>query len=138
MQAGFGCDARVNASKRFWSGLFLELGMFSILTASIGLLWRDNLSLLMAVIVQASISLLFWHDRFDAHFFIVITVFGTIAELAFVHFGVWQYANPTLLGIPVWFPPAFGTAALTAERLVRTMMRGYPDLQAESPEADFA
>jgi len=35
--------------------------------------------------------------------------------------GVWRYANPTLLGVPLWFPAAFGTAALIGERLVRTI-----------------
>jgi len=116
-------------SKHTCFDLFLELGMFFVLTFSIGSLWRDNLPLLVVVIVQALISLFFWHDRFDAWFFIVITVFGTIAELVFVYFGVWQYANPMLLGIPLWFPPAFGTAALTAERLVRTIVGRSPSLQ---------
>jgi hypothetical protein len=38
-----------------------------------------------------------------------------------VHFGVWRYANPTLLGVPLWFPVAFGTAALIGKRLVCTI-----------------
>ena len=54
-------------------------------------------------------------------FFLVIAVFGTIAEALFVHFGVWRYANPTFLGIPAWFPVAFGTAGLIEARLVRTI-----------------
>ena len=132
MQVEFGCDGPVNMSKHTCFDLFLELGMFSVLTFSIGSLWRDNLSLLLVVIVQALISLFFWHDRFDTSFFIVITVFGTIAELVFVYFGVWQYANPTSLGIPVWFPGAFGTAALAAERLVRTIVGRYSSLQTSA------
>lgn len=47
--------------------------------------------------------------------------------------GVWRYTNPTLLGIPLWFPLAFGTAALIGERLIRTITEIWKE--ASSPRA---
>lgn len=41
--------------------------------------------------------------------------------MVFVRFGVWRYVNPTVAGIPLWFPPAFGTAGLSGQRLAHTL-----------------
>ena len=94
---------------------------FVLLIASVLLLWRNNLLLLIVMLVECAIALGLWHERIDVSVFLVIAVFGTMAELAFVRVGVWQYANPTLVGIPLWFPLAFGTTGLIGGRLARAM-----------------
>jgi uncharacterized membrane protein YoaT (DUF817 family) len=108
-------------SKRPWNGLVSELAAFSLLAASIVLLWRDNMLLFIVILIEGMVALGFWHDRYDLSVFLVIAVLGSLAEAVFVHFGVWRYANPTLLGVPLWFPVAFGTAALIGKRLVYTI-----------------
>jgi uncharacterized membrane protein YoaT (DUF817 family) len=108
-------------SKQLWNELAMELAAFSLLIASIVLLWSDNLLLFTVVLVEVSAALGLWHDRYDLSCFLVVAVLGSLAEAVFVHFGVWHYTNPTLLGVPLWFPLAFGTAALIGERLVRTI-----------------
>jgi len=108
-------------SKRPWNELLSELAAFSLLITSIGLLWRDNMLLFIVILVEGMVALGFWHDRYDLSVFLVIAVLGSLAEAVFVHFGVWRYANPTRLGVPLWFPVAFGTAALIGKRLVCTI-----------------
>ena len=108
-------------SKRPWSGLVSELAAFSLLVTSIGLLWRDNMLLFIVILLEGMVALGFWHDRYDLSVFLVIAVLGSLAEAVFVHSGVWRYANPTLLGVPLWFPVAFGTAALIGKCLVCTI-----------------
>lgn len=108
-------------SKQAWNELVSELAAFSLLVASIGLLWRDNMLLFIVILVEGMVALGFWHDRYDLSVFLVIAVLGSLAEAVFVHFGVWRYANPTLLGVPLWFPVAFGTTALIGKRLVCTI-----------------
>jgi uncharacterized membrane protein YoaT (DUF817 family) len=108
-------------SKRPWNELLSELAAFSLLAASIVLLWRDNMLLFIVILVEGMVALGFWHDRYDLSVFLVIAVLGSLAEAVFVHSGVWRYANPTLLGVPLWFPVAFGTAALIGKRLVCTI-----------------
>jgi uncharacterized membrane protein YoaT (DUF817 family) len=94
---------------------------FSLLAASIVLLWRDNMLLFIVILIEGMVALGSWHDRYDLSVFLVIAVLGSLAEAVFVHSGVWQYANPTLLGVPLWFPVAFGTVALIGKRLVCTI-----------------
>lgn len=99
-------------------GLGLAVAVFGVLAATIVLLWRQNALLLMATLSEAVVALRLWHERYDIAFFLVLAILGTVAELVFVQSGVWRYANPSLFGIPVWFPSAFGTAGLACERLV--------------------
>jgi hypothetical protein len=107
--------------RQLFIDLFWELVAFFILVSSIAFLWQSNLFLLTTVIIQCLVILWFWHERYDVTFFVVISVFGTIAEGAFVRSGIWHYNNPTFYGIPLWFPVAFGTTALISQRLALTL-----------------
>ncbi|MDI6718605.1 MAG: hypothetical protein QMD46_03225 [Methanomicrobiales archaeon] len=108
-----GCTARPGRE------LGRAFAAFSLLAASIVLFWRDNAILLALSLLLGAAALALWHDRYDLSVFAIVAVLGTAAELVFVSAGVWRYANPSLFGIPLWFPPAFGTAALCGERVVR-------------------
>lgn len=110
----------MNQARRPWIELATELIAFAILVASVTSLWRHNLLLLGVTLVECVVALRLWHARLDLCFFLVIAVLGTLAEAVFVHCGVWHYANPSLLGIPLWFPLAFGTTALIGVRLAGT------------------
>jgi uncharacterized membrane protein YoaT (DUF817 family) len=108
-----------------WGSLAVELAIetsfFVALEGCVALLWRYNALLLAIAAAICVFALTRWHSRFDICFFLVIGVLGSLAEIVFVHFGGWQYANPTLLGVPVWFPLAFGTTGLIGGRLAHTM-----------------
>jgi uncharacterized membrane protein YoaT (DUF817 family) len=112
--------------KGVWFEVLEEVLAFFLLMVSIVLLWRDNLLLFAVVLVEALAVLAFWHEKYDVCFFMLVAGLGSLAEVVFVSFGVWQYANPTVLGIPLWFPLSFGTAALIGERLVQTVARNLP------------
>jgi hypothetical protein len=100
----------------------MELVAFAILVTAVSLLWRDNVLLFVVMLVGCPIALILWHNRLDVSFFLVIAVLGTLAEAVFVQFGVWHYVNPTLLGVPLWFPLAFGTTGLIGSRLAQTIV----------------
>lgn len=106
-------------SKQPWSEFARGVAAFSLLAVSITLLWRSNPVLLVIVLAESLLALRLWHDRYDVSIFLVIAVLGSLAEAAFVHYGVWRYSNPSLLGVPVWFPLAFGTSGLIGGRLAR-------------------
>ena len=107
--------------KQLWKELVIEFAAFSMLVASVSLLWRNNLLLFAVALVECLAALALWHDRLDLSFFLIIGGLGSLAEAVFVYFGVWHYANPTLLGMPPWFPLAFGTTGLIGGRLARTI-----------------
>jgi uncharacterized membrane protein YoaT (DUF817 family) len=97
------------------------MSFFVVLEGCVALLWRYNTLLLAIAVAICAVALTRWHSRFDICFFLIIAALGSLAEIVFVHFGGWKYANPTLLGVPIWFPLAFGTTGLIGARLVRTL-----------------
>lgn len=107
--------------RSLWIDLAVQVGAFAVLVTCVALLWEQNLLLLILMAVECGIALALWHSRIDICFFLVIAVLGSMAEVIFVSFGVWEYANPTLLGVPIWFPLAFGTTGLIGGRLARTV-----------------
>ena len=106
---------------RQWKELAMEIFAFSLVIVFVSSLWRNNLLLFFVMLMECSVALYLWHDRLELCFFFIIAVLGSLAEAVFVHFGVWQYANPTFLGMPAWFPLAFGTTGLIGARLARTL-----------------
>jgi hypothetical protein len=107
--------------RSLWIELAIEMAAFVVMVACVALLWTHNLVLFVLMAVECGLALGRWHDRLDICFLLVIAVLGSLAEAVFVRFGVWEYANPTLLGVPIWFPVAFGTTGLIGGRLARTM-----------------
>jgi hypothetical protein len=85
-------------------GLALQFALFSWLVGSIALFWRNNALLSAIMLDECLTALVWWHGRRDVSFFLVLAVFGTLAEMVFVRSGVWRYDNPTGGGIPLWFP----------------------------------
>jgi hypothetical protein len=122
-------------SKQLWTELVMELAAFSVLVASVSLLWQNNVILFAVALVESAAALRLWHDRYDVSFFLIIAVLGSLAEAVFVRFGVWHYANPTLLGVPLWFPLAFGTTGLIGERMARTITGMWEEV-SPSPAPD--
>ena len=107
--------------RHIWRTLLLQTAIFAALASTIIVMHSQSLSLLVVVSLESIASLALWHERYDVSCFTVIAVLGSLAEVIFVHFGVWEYANPTLLGVPIWFPIAFGTSGLIGARLARTL-----------------
>jgi uncharacterized membrane protein YoaT (DUF817 family) len=101
--------------------LLVALTAFSVLATSVALLWRDNRLLLLVALAECLLALALWHNRLDVSFFLIIAVLGSLAEAVFVRSGAWQYTNPTLLGVPLWFPLAFGTTGLIGGRMAQTL-----------------
>ena len=111
----------MSPSQRLRTELLTEFLAFFLLVTSVALLWRNNLLLFAVALAECLLGLALWHDRLSVSFFLTIAMLGTLAEAVFVRSGIWRYANPTSLGIPLWFPVAFGTTGLLGARLARTI-----------------
>ena len=95
---------------------------FSLEVVTIILLYRHNTVLLVVLCLEALVALRVWSRRDDRVAFLLTGLVGSLAEAAFVRAGVWRYANPSLLGLPIWFPVSFGLAGVAAQRLVRSLL----------------
>lgn len=115
--------------------VILLVAAFALLQGTIVLLYDRNALLFGLVLIQALVALLLWHEPFDIVFFLVIAVLGSVAEAVFVRFNVWHYSNPTALGVPLWFPVAFGLAALIGQRIARTILALWQELYSRRAPA---
>ncbi len=115
--------------------VFLLVAAFALLQGTIILLYNRNPLLFALVLIQAAVALRLWHEPHDVVFFVVIAVLGSAAEAVFVHFDVWHYANPTALGVPLWFPVAFGLAALIGQRIARAILALWRELESRRASA---
>ena len=101
--------------------LALAFAGFGVLVASVLLLWQNNMLLLIIACLESILALLRWHDGLDISSLLVIGVLGSLAEVLFVRSGIWHYTNPSVFGLPMWFPFAFGTTGLMGQRLSRSI-----------------
>lgn len=100
------------------TSLLLAMMAFIVLVLSIVRLWSNNALLVLVLLAQNLVALAIWRRRKNVIRFATIALVGTLAEIAFVASGAWTYANPTVLGVPAWFPLSFGQAGLLGLEIV--------------------
>ncbi len=110
-------------TKKIEKELIFEIFVFVAGLIAITQFYETNTLLTMILILLWFIGIKAWHTRQDIFFFIAGAVIGTIAEVICVNFGVWQYANPTYLGVPIWIPFAWGIATMMITRTGRTLVK---------------
>jgi hypothetical protein len=89
-----------------------------VMVMLMALFWNNNLLLTIIATIYATFLLLIWHEAEDLMCFFFVLVIGTASEIIAVNFNVYTYNNPTFLGIPIWLPLAWGTAALCLRRII--------------------
>jgi hypothetical protein len=77
----------------------------------------DVIALTLLIFILLIITLRFDYRKDDIYHTISGMILGSIAEIICVYFGVWRYANPTFLGIPLWLPLAWGVGVLSIKRI---------------------
>ena len=95
------------SAKRLERELVFDLILFIAAIILISLFYRDNLILTVMLILTCLVGFKFWYKKHDAYFFIAAAIIGPVGEIVVIYFGAWSYANPTILGIPVWLPLAW-------------------------------
>src|SRR3989344_5441722 len=71
-------------------------------------LWKNNVILSVSLAAVSIVVLAKFSGKEEKVLYFVCFVLGPIFDLTFVPRGVWSYANPTLFGVPVWLPFAYG------------------------------
>jgi uncharacterized membrane protein YoaT (DUF817 family) len=92
---------------------------------AISLLWRDNLSLTLLLLVSGIVMMGFMYEKGDFTFFIVGAVIGTAGELIAIQYGAWLYSNPSFLSVPVWLPLAWGYVVVLIKKIAGTLSRAF-------------
>lgn len=103
--------------------LILEFILFSIGIVAISFFYNYNLLLTLFLILTWVVGLIFWHKKHDIFFYIIGAIIGPIGEIIAIYFGAWQYTNPTIFGIPIWLPFAWGLIVMLIKRIAETFVR---------------
>ena len=83
--------------------------------------------LLMALLAALSAVFLFLHKK-TAYWYVfgIAAVAGPVAEAIAIHFGVWSYAFPKFVGVPVWLPMVWGLTGVIVVRISNRVERIAP------------
>lgn len=81
--------------------------------------FMDVIALTLLLFILLIISLRFDYRKGDAYYVIIAAILGPVGEIICIYFGVWRYANPTLLGIPLWLPVLWGATPLAIIKISR-------------------
>ena len=79
---------------------------------SVTRLWKQNLTLTLVLVVIGLLSLYLWKGEKYIYLYIVGGILGALSEAYAISYGVWAYANPDFIGIPMWLPFLCGEASL--------------------------
>jgi hypothetical protein len=109
--------------KRMEKEFFIELAIFCIGIGSIALFFENNILVGVILLVLCFIRLWLWHKEDDLFFFFSGALFGPTSEIILISFGVWRYANPTFLGIPLWLPLAWALAVMIIKRFAEIFVK---------------
>jgi len=101
--------------------LAFDLLLFALGIAALVLFYMDNIILSALLLVNWAAILSVWRRKGDAYFLLIGAALGAVAEIIAIHYGVWQYANPSFLGIPMWLPIAWGIIAVLIRRMAESV-----------------
>jgi hypothetical protein len=102
--------------------LFFEAMILVYGISAAALLYRDNILVSILMFIGLLLGVKFWYKRHDVYFFAAGAIVGPFIEIICIYFGVWQYANPTFLGIPLWLPFAWGLFTMLVKRIAETFV----------------
>ena len=108
--------------KKLAKNFLLDISFLIIEIFFISVLYKDNLLLTTIVLILSFSGIYFWHKKRYIILFLSGALLGPLAEIIAIHFGVWNYTNPTITGIPMWLPPAWGMATVIINRFAEFML----------------
>lgn len=104
--------------------LVIELLIFVFGVVSLSLLWHSPIITSLLIILLALGILKFWYEKNDWLWFVAAGFFGALGEILIIRFGgVWHYANPDFLGVPMYLPLAYGISGLMGKKIIFTLVR---------------
>jgi hypothetical protein len=79
---------------------------------SVTRLWEKNLTLTLVLLLISALNLSIWKGEKYIYLYVVAGILGALSEAYAISYGVWTYANPDFIGIPMWLPFLWGEASL--------------------------
>lgn len=97
--------------------LFIILSVFAVIIP----IAFQNKEAAIGLGIVALLMLLIEKSKSSVYLFVIVAILGSLAEAIFIYFGVWHYAHPNFIGIPMWLPLLWGNAGLAINRLSKVL-----------------
>ena len=110
-------------TKKIEKELFFDVVIFFISIALISFLYTNNILLTSILSVMLLLGIKGWYKSHDIYFLLSGAIIGPIGEIICIYFGTWTYANPTVLGIPIWLPIIWGLATMMIRRVAEVFVK---------------
>ncbi|MDQ5938351.1 MAG: hypothetical protein QG603_558 [Patescibacteria group bacterium] len=91
--------------------------LFFVCVLAIAYLNYNSLLLALAFLFITILIFLKWHTKEDVAYYLTAFIIGPIGESLTIYYGAWYYTNPTLFGLPIWAPMAWGAAVTIIRRI---------------------
>lgn len=108
--------------KKQYVGAIRDVLIFGLAILLLVLFWRNNLLATFAVVGLFLIRSCFWREKGDFAVYLVGAVLGPFTEIIATRLGIWTYAAPSFLNIPLWLPFAWGFAAVLFVRIAQGIL----------------
>lgn len=84
-------------------------------------LQQELILLTSLVLIFCLIQLTIFRQKNDLYFFFTGFVLGPIVDLIAIPFGIWEYAHPSISGLPLWLPLALGMMTVLLKRIAEAL-----------------
>jgi len=102
---------KTNKIKQEWKNILFNL-IFAGLNLGIVIYFYKNILLTTILVGLVAVTgLVKWKSKITLTIFIFSALFGALAEIVAISFGVWNYALPNFYNIPFWLFILWGNAA---------------------------
>lgn len=97
--------------RKEWKNILFNLVFAILVITTVILLYQSIFFVTIILIALSLIALLKWKSWVTFVIFLFGAFWGSIAEIIAIAFGVWQYASPNFINIPIWLFILWGAAA---------------------------
>ena len=109
--------------KKVVKELVYELIIYVLAVLIVSLFWENNFSTF--VLLAALFILIFSlsYSSRDLLVFLIAGIAGPLGEIVCLFLGIWNYSNPSFLGMPLWLPLLWGISGVMLLRISETVYR---------------
>ena len=97
--------------------IYFEILIYSLEVACVLFLFYKPAILAILLFVLSSIYLVIIKSKRLTIIYLLAMIVGPFAELAAILRGAWVYLHPTIFGLPVWLPFAWGIVTMFIFRI---------------------
>ena len=103
--------------------IFIGIAVFLLEITFFYFFWKNNIVLTALLLITSAVVLAKFSSKEEKVLYFVCFVLGPIFDLTLVPRNVWSYGNPTLFGVPLWLPFAYGLGTVIIVKIGNSIAR---------------